>query len=145
MNIVAFKDNFKLVDCWMLAKRNEEQLSQCKLEMSQFITSITQEISSLQEDITKSKFNIEVSDCKNHNRLTDSLFGKSEIIIKFQEIHRLHTLLLDSLAYKKFFYKDGQENNSFVFEEDFESEDSDDNNDEENDLFCETDCESDNA
>jgi len=50
---VSFKDNFKLVDCWMLFKRNTEQILQCKLEMSQFITTIREDILSMQQEIKK--------------------------------------------------------------------------------------------
>lgn len=38
--LVSFKENFKIVDCWMLKKRNKEQIHQSKTEMRQFLQSL---------------------------------------------------------------------------------------------------------
>ena len=102
---MPFKDNFKLVDCWMLFKRNTEQLLQCKLEISQFITTISEDILSMQQEIKKQnstdEFSISISNCPT-NLL---VFQQSEIVIKTQEVKRLEILLSDSLAFKQYFMK----------------------------------------
>ena len=85
----------------MLKKRNEEQILLSKLEMSQFITSVTKDISSLK---------LEIKNLVSQNNASDSLdFDKASILIKSSEIERLHALLVDAVAYKKYFYEDIQE------------------------------------
>jgi phage-related protein len=37
---VTFKENFKIIDCQILKKRNKEQIHQSKTEMRQFLQSL---------------------------------------------------------------------------------------------------------
>ncbi|XP_046650581.1 uncharacterized protein LOC124341692 [Daphnia pulicaria] len=115
---VSFKDNFKLVDCWMLYKRNTEQILQCKLEMSQFITTISEDILSMQHEIrnynSTDEFSFSVSNCP----MNISVFQQSEIVIKMQEVKRLEMLLSDSLALKQYFYEENLDDDDLVFEDD---------------------------
>jgi hypothetical protein len=84
----------------MMYKRNTEQILQCKLQMSQFITTISEDILSMQHEITNynstDEFYFSVSNCP----MNIYVFQQSEIVIKMQEVKRLEILLSDSLALK---------------------------------------------
>lgn len=95
---VSFKENFKLVDIWMLKKRNEEQIELCKREMFQFLKSIARDIDSRQEEIKTLK---ETSLASSENNGSNSLFIHGKTLIKLSEIRRLKMLMNDALKYQK--------------------------------------------
>ena len=140
---MPFKDNFKLVDCWMLFKRNTEQLLQCKLEISQFITTISEDILSMQQEIKKQnstdEFSISISNCPT-NLL---VFQQSEIVIKTQEVKRLEILLSDSLAFKQYFYEENVDDDDLLFKDDGTDDDIHDDGVDKYDLCDEIECSSD--
>jgi len=140
---VPFKDNFKLVDCWMLFKRNTEQLLQCKLEISQFITTISEDILSMQQEIKKQnstdEFSISISNCRSNL----SVFQQSEIVIKTQEVKRLEILLSDSLAFKQYFYEENVDDDDLLFKDDGTDDDIHDDGVDKYDLCDEIECSSD--
>ena len=140
---MPFKDNFKLVDCWMLFKRNTEQLLQCKLEISQFITTISEDILSMQQEIKKQnstdEFSISISNCPTNL----SVFQKSEKVIRTQEVKRLEILLSDSLAFKQYFYNENVDDYDLLFEDDGTDDDIHDDGVDKHDLCDEIECSSD--
>ncbi|XP_045035083.1 uncharacterized protein LOC116933244 isoform X1 [Daphnia magna] len=139
---LSFKDNFKLVDCWMLYKRNTEQILQCKLEMSQFITTISEDILSMQHEITKYNSTDEFFSASNCP-MNFSVFQQSEIVIKTQEVKRLEILLSDSLAFKQYFYEENLDDDDLVFEDDCMDDDIDGDGIDKDDLCDEIECSSD--
>lgn len=126
----------------MLYKRNTEQILQCKLEMSQFITTISEDILSMQHEITKYNSTDEffsVSNCP----MNFSVFQQSEIVIKTQEVKRLEILLSDSLAFKQYFYEENLDDDDLVFEDDCMDDDIDGDGIDKDDLCDEIECSSD--
>jgi hypothetical protein len=123
----------------MLYKRNTEQILPCKLEMSQFITTISEDILSMQQEIKKQnstdEFSISISNCPTHL----SVFQQSEIVIKTQEVKRLEILLSDSLAFKQYFYEENVDDDNLLFEDDG----TDDDGVDKDDLCDEIECSSD--
>jgi hypothetical protein len=122
----------------MLYKRNAEQILQCKLEMSQFITTISEDILSMQREITKYNSTGEFSFSKSNCPTNLSVFQQSEIVIKTQEVKRLEILLADSLAFKQYFYEENLDDDDLVFEDDCIDDDI-----EKDDLCDEIECSSD--
>lgn len=88
----------------MLKLRNEEQIILSKLEMSQFITSITKDISNLKQEIKSLTSQESVLSKK-----TLKSFDSASILLKTQEVKRLSILLADAFAYQKYYYKEVEE------------------------------------
>ena len=86
--------------------------------MSQFITTISEDILSMQQEIKKQnstdEFSISISNCPT-NLL---VFQQSEIVIKTQEVKRLEILLSDSLAFKQYFYEENVDDDDLLFKDD---------------------------
>lgn len=126
----------------MLYKRNTEQILQCKLEMSQFITTISEDILSMQHEITKYNSTDEFFSASNCP-MNFSVFQQSEIVIKTQEVKRLEILLSDSLAFKQYFYEENFDDDDLVFEDDCMDDDIDGDGIDKDDLCDEIECSSD--
>lgn len=94
LDLATFKENFKLIDCWMLLKRNEEQPTQSKKEMAQLLTSLKSSIIKLQNDI---QILLELE-----TRESD-VIKRSKIFVKMTEIRRLKKSMASALEYSKYF------------------------------------------
>ncbi|XP_045030603.1 uncharacterized protein LOC116925949 isoform X1 [Daphnia magna] len=89
-NKISFQDNFKLVDCWNLKKRNQECIVHTKKEMRNYLYSISNDLMERRNEI---------------GVLTGAsdLRSKGELSIKCIEYSRLIALLRNALSYYRFF------------------------------------------
>ena len=93
----SFKEDFKLVDTWMLLKRNEEQPMQSMREMRQLLHSFKSSIQNHKNDIE----GIVKVQC-DPNREGAS-FDKAAVCIKTAKIKRVKNLLNDALQYTRYY------------------------------------------
>ena len=49
---MSFPEDFKLIDCWNLKKRNEESIVQTKKEMKNYFYSVANDMKERYEEIT---------------------------------------------------------------------------------------------
>lgn len=126
--IVSFKENFKIVDCWMLRKRNAEQIVQSKKEMDQFLKCIERHTTSIKEEIdelNKEANSLDVSENRIHH---------AAINVKKSELTRLKVLHKDALCYAPYFNNSNPIPSDSLFDDDEDSDVSDDS-DEEEEIF----------
>lgn len=90
-NIGTIAEDFKLVDCWMLWKRFQEEISQTLKEMCTFIECVDQDRTALQK---------EVEELLSENKELDP-FSLGKIALKNAEIDRLTEVLADAILYFK--------------------------------------------
>lgn len=127
--IVSFKENFKIVDCWMLRKRNAEQIVQSKKEMYQFLKCIERHTTSIK---------VEIDELKKEANSLDVLENRihhAAINIKKSELTRLKVLHEDALCYGPYFNNSNPIPCSDSLFDDDEDSDVSDDSDEEEEIF----------
>jgi hypothetical protein len=116
--IETFKQKFKLVDCWHLRDRNQEQIEQSFREMTQFINSVVCSIKTLQLEINAMKSEIALSTESS----SDPYLIYSYMFLKSQEIRRLKKIRDNAFHYTHFYRKDVITEEIFTFLDDEEEE-----------------------
>jgi CRISPR/Cas system CSM-associated protein Csm2 small subunit len=94
---VTFKENFKIVDCWMLKKRNKEQIQQSKTELRQFLQSLQNSTLIAKEKVNHLKKEAELNISKSGR----VIFG--EVNMLSEEIFRLKAVYDEALSYLQYF------------------------------------------
>lgn len=127
--IVSFKENFKIVDCWMLRKRNAEQIVQSKKEMDQFLKCIERHTTSIKVEID------ELNKEANSLDVLENRIHHAAINIKKSELTRLKVLHEDALCYGPYFNNSNPIPFSDSLFDDDEDSDVSDDSDEEEEIF----------